>query len=108
VSDRSADRSIGVWANNVDQRLNLGVASSNAGAYFAWQDTRNANPDFQPEDVYMASVVLDGDAAAAADDSGGAPTWLLAATGLALGMGLAMAVVWLRARRPAGTAPAPA
>ena len=100
VSDRSSDRSIGVWANNVDQRLNLGIASSDATAYFAWQDTRNGNKEFQPEDVYMASVQIEGaevvGAGGGSDDA--APAWLAVGAGLALGMGVAMVVVLLRTR----------
>jgi hypothetical protein len=104
VSDRSADRSIGVWANNVDQRLNVGIASAEAAAYFAWQDTRNANRDFQPEDVYMASAQLDP-AEVADDASSDTPAWLMIGAGLALGMGLAMVLVWARSRPRGGGSP---
>ncbi len=44
VSDRLADRSIEVWANNVDQRLNVGIASSGSAAYLAWA----GHPQRQP------------------------------------------------------------
>lgn len=99
VSDRSSDRSIGVWSNNVDQRLNVGISSSDHAMYVAWQDTRNANRDFQPEDVYMASVQFDGDYAAPSKSPSGVPPWLALGTGLALGLGLAMlAVPWLSSR----------
>ncbi|MGH9277981.1 MAG: exo-alpha-sialidase, partial [Acidimicrobiales bacterium] len=85
VSDRSADRSIGVWANNIDQRLDVGVASSNDAAYVAWQDTRDANREFQPEDVYMTSVRLNGTVAVTATESSGTPAWLAVGAGLAIG-----------------------
>ncbi len=112
VSDRSADRSIGVWANNVDQRLNVGVTSSDESAYFAWSETRNANRDFQPEDVYMATVHLDGSAAPLAATDDDPPPWLVIGAGLALGLGLAMALAALRLRAGGGSqgrgVPAPA
>lgn len=98
VSDRSADRSIGVWANNVDQRLDVGVTSSNESAYFAWSDTRNANRDFQPEDVYMASGKLTGTAAPATAEEKKAPAWLAIGAGMALGLGVAMTLAWMRRR----------
>lgn len=103
VTDRSSDRSVGVFANNIDQRLNVGVASSDQAAYFAWQDSRNATPDFQAEDVYMATVKLDGEPSPLATASIGAPAWLVGggvAVGLgALGLVLTMVALWLRRRR---------
>ena len=108
ISDRSADRSIGVWANNVDQRLNVGVTSSNESAYITWSDTRNANREFQPEDVYMATVKLNGSAAPLFDDGDDVPGWLAVGAGAGLGLGLGMAIVllWWRSRTP-GMRPAP-
>lgn len=104
VSDRAIDRSIGVWANNIDQTLNVGIASSNDAAYVAWQDTRNGDALSQSEDVYFASVRLDGPVAAVPASSG-VPTWVLVGIGVALGVAL-MAVVGrllprARAARPA-------
>lgn len=55
ISDRSADRSLGVWANNVGSAGPVGVASAKKAAYFSWQDTRNGNPLTQSEDVDTAS-----------------------------------------------------
>jgi hypothetical protein len=101
VSDRSSDRSIGVWSNNVDQRLNVGISSSNDAMYVAWQDTRNANRDFQPEDVYMASVKLDDAYIAAARSSSHVPPLLALGAGLALGLGIA-AVALPRIGRASG------
>lgn len=108
VSDRRADRSIGVWANNIDQRLDVGVASSDDSAYFTWSDTRNANRTFQPEDIYTASVKMYGNEpviATSADE--GAPAWLAVGAGLAIGMGVAMVGLYLFFRsarsRPAAT-----
>ncbi len=97
VNDREIDRSIGVWSNNVDSRFNVGVAPGDEVAHVAWQDSRNGRPDTDAEDVYMASVHLDG---TVATDSGraGLSTWALLAAGVALGMGFAMvaAVVVIR------------
>jgi hypothetical protein len=104
VSDRSADRSIGVWANNVDQRLNVAITSSNAATYVAWSDTRNANREFQPEDVYAATVRFDGDLDATGSAST-VPGWLLLSAALALGMGVT-AAVGLVVARSASTSPA--
>jgi hypothetical protein len=103
VSDRSADRSIGVWANNIDQRLNVAVTSSDGAAYVAWQDTRNNNRDFQPEDVYTASVRFEP-LAQADGDSSSVPGWLLLSTGVTLGMGVTIAVAMLVARRASSPA----
>jgi hypothetical protein len=107
VSDRSADRSIGVWANNVDQRLNVGITSSNQAAYVAWSDTRNANRDFQPEDVYMASLQFQAPAVPA-EGSGSLPGWLAVSAGIAIGLGLATAGAVLAGRRSSSSSPGPA
>lgn len=98
VSDRSADRSIGVWANNIDQRNSVGVASSNESAYFAWSDTRHADPQFEPEDVYTAAVKLSGSAAPDLVGPADLPAWVVISAGFAGGLGLAMSLVWWRSR----------
>jgi hypothetical protein len=96
ISDRSADRSIGVWSNAVGSAGPIGVASTNDAVWFTWQDTRNGNTLTQAEDVYAASLVLNP---AGDGSSGGTPRWLLLAGGVAVGMGLAMAGAWAVARR---------
>jgi hypothetical protein len=108
VTDRSSDRSIGVWANNIDQRLNVGITSSDSAAYFAWQDTRNATPNFQAEDVYMASVKLDGEPSPIPSTSKTVPAWLAMGAGLAIGLGLAMVALWAKSRFGGVAEPAPA
>ncbi|MBW3626314.1 MAG: glycoside hydrolase [Actinobacteria bacterium] len=89
VNDRQIDRSIGVWSNGVDSRFNVGLTSGDEVAHLAWQDSRNGRPDTGAEDVYMASVHLDGTVSADSDRSGLA-VWALVAAGVALGMGIAM------------------
>jgi hypothetical protein len=108
VSDRSADRSIGVWANNVDQRLNVGITSSNAAAYIVWSDTRNANREFQPEDVYAASVRFDDGAGSSAGPERSVPGWLVLAAGAAVGLGVSTVLGLVAIRRARGTTPATA
>ncbi len=99
VNDRQIDRSIGVWSNNVDSRFNLGVASSEDISHVAWQDSRNGRPDTNSEDVYMASVHLDGTASSTTSGRSGLPTWTVVAVSVALGMGIAMAAAALLNRR---------
>ncbi|MGH9268115.1 MAG: hypothetical protein ACRD0D_08050, partial [Acidimicrobiales bacterium] len=95
VNDRGIDRSLGTWDNNIGSHHNLGLASGVHAVYVAWQDSRNAVPDTQPEDIYMASVRLDE---GGSTGDGDAPAWLFLACGVGLGAGLAMAVVWARSR----------
>jgi hypothetical protein len=59
----------------------------------AWQDTRNANKDFQPEDVYMASVRLDRAYITPVKSASSVPTGLALAAGLALGLGIAFVAI---------------
>lgn len=107
ISDRSIDRSVGVWSNNIDSKFNVGVASTDERVYLAWQDTRNAIRDTGAEDVYMASVRLAG--AAPFAGRRGVPAWSLMGAGAALGMGVAALIAWLLLRRTRTVAlPAPA
>ncbi len=98
VNDRQIDRSIGVWSNNVDSRFNVGLASSEGSAHVAWQDSRNGRADTNSEDVYMASVHLEGPVSTESGRSG-LPTWAVVAVSAALGMGVAMAAAALFTRR---------
>lgn len=102
ITDRIINREIGVWSNNVHSHLNVGIASSNEGAFFAWQDTRNGNYENESEDIYFASA-WHGDAVApaAAMSSGAADwsPWLLLGAGVLAGMGLAMVVALALMRR---------
>ncbi len=98
ITDRSIDRSIGVWSNNVDSKFNLGIASTNDSVYFAWQDTRNGKPEFQAEDVYAASLKLDGPVPRSTESEDRVPAWLVLAAGLGLGMGIAGLLAWALTR----------
>lgn len=98
VNDRRIDRSIGVWSNNIDSKFNVGVTSGEDVAHVAWQDSRNGREDTNSEDVYMASVNLDGTVDSGAEETGPA-AWALVAVGVALGMGIAMVVTVLLGRR---------
>lgn len=98
ISDRLADRRIGVWSNNVHSHFTVGVASSNDGVYFAWQDTRNGNSVTNSEDVYFASLLLDAPGVSVSGGSG-VPKWALTGAGVAIGMGVAMLLVFLVSRR---------
>lgn len=88
ITDRSIDRTIGVWGNNILSQHNVGVAATEHADYIAWQDSRNADPTTQPEDVYMAKAVLSGPTTPAGSDD---PQIL----GFSLGAGGALAVAGL-------------
>ena len=98
ISDRMSDRRIGMWSNNVHSHYNVGVASSNDAVYFAWQDSRNGNAENNSEDIYFASHLLTP-SAVSVDNGSDVPAWVLLGAGVALGMGAAMVVAFLRARR---------
>ena len=97
VSDRSSDRSVGVWSNNIGSAGPVGVTSTNDAAYFAWQDTRNGNSTTQSEDVYAASLRFDDSPAPVRESD--RPDWPLLAGGTALGMGIGTALVWVVSSR---------
>lgn len=101
VTDRSSDRSVGVWSNGFSSRFNMGVASSNDSVFFAWQDSRNGTRETQSEDVYTSSVHFED--LARSSDPAGVPSWLILGAGLAGGMAFSIFVAWALARRPSGT-----
>jgi hypothetical protein len=103
VSDRLIDRNIGVWSNNVHSHYNVGVASDDEAVYFAWQDSRHGDAMTNAEDVYFSALYLDGAEVATADEGSSVPGWILLAAGIAVGMGVAMLLVSLLARRPERT-----
>lgn len=105
VSDRSIDRSLGVWSNNIDSKFNVAIASTNDTVFVAWQDSRNALGDTGAEDVYTASVVLGSPRPLVASSAGSrVPGWLLVSVGVALGLGGAGAAAWVAAARRSGQA----
>lgn len=56
VSDRSIDRRVGIWSNGYDMRTPPGIASTNAMAVFAWDDTRNTIKLGDGQDIYAGAV----------------------------------------------------
>jgi hypothetical protein len=102
VSDRTIDRSVGIFSNNVSSHYNIGITSTNDQVSLAWQDSRNGTKVTDAEDVYAATIEL-GRAEDASTGGGthlGASGWAIGASVL-LGMGLAMAALWLVSRRAA-------
>lgn len=97
ITDRSIDRSIGVWSNNIDSHFNVGIAATNDSVYLAWQDSRNGSRETDAEDVYFASVKRGRSASTA--KAAGPPAWGPLASGVVLGLGLAMVTAWLVVRR---------
>jgi hypothetical protein len=105
VTDRSIDRSVGVWSNaSIGSHHNLGVASTDGQVFVTWQDARNGNALTGAEDVYFSSIGVAGDVPAKVDDAG-VPRGVLFGVGILLGMGVATALAAAFARR-AGAASA--
>jgi hypothetical protein len=92
VTDRIIDRSYGVWSNNNHVHGPLGIVSTDDAAYITWQDSRNGHDLGSADDTYFASVLFrdPARATAASGDDDGVPSGVLLATGVALGMGVAM------------------
>ncbi len=102
VTDRSIDRSIGVYAGAIGVNINVGITSTDSAVYLTWQDTRNGRPNTQSEDIYSASIVLAGtaaDAGTAASDDDGIAGWVFLVSGMAIGAGVACGLVWLAVSR---------
>ena len=93
-----------VWSNNVNAAVAVGIASTDDTVYFAWQDTRAGNKETQSEDVYSASLHLDGLATAASQPP--LLRWGQLAAGVVVGLGLAMLL--MVALKAGGRRPAPA
>lgn len=105
VTDRAIDRSVGIWSNNVSSKHNVGIASTDESVYLAWQDTRNADPDLQAEDVYTAVVRVGEDEPSGSERATFVPQ--LQGAGVALlvaGLLLMLVLVGVRmSRRSTGT-----
>lgn len=98
VSDRSIDRNIGVWDNNIGSNHNVGISSTEGAVYFAWQDTRNGDPDLQAEDVYMAKLALGAPTGVAAAGESKV-LWSVVGAGIALAVGGLVLLVGTRVSR---------
>jgi hypothetical protein len=112
VTDRSVDRTLGVWGFNFDMSSPPGLASTNAFAMLAWDDTRNSEPGASAsvytggygaglQDVYAAAVQYQ---AVGGGTSKAAQAALAAAIGV-LAVGLILSLAALAARRRAGPPP---
>jgi hypothetical protein len=56
VTDRLIDRKLGVHSGNYGLKGPIGLASSDLGAFIAWDDTRNSVGDTQAQDIYFSRV----------------------------------------------------
>ena len=104
VTDRSIDRTIGMWTPGTggDVRQPPGVGSSNALTYYVWDDTRNGNKQTETQDLYASTAQFQS------LKSGGLPKGagyaLGAVTGIAF-VGLLMFGASLATRRRQGPPP---
>lgn len=57
ITDRLIDRRIGPFDTG-DIQGTLGVASTDQGAYIAWDDSRNGSPETQSQDIYFTRARL--------------------------------------------------
>ena len=107
ITDRIIDRRFGIWQGNADIHGPTGIVSTDDTVYFTWQDSRNGHGMGSADDTYFASLHLYGPTLAvgtqADGDDGGVPGPLLIAAGLAIGMGVAMVVVYAASRRSRAT-----
>jgi hypothetical protein len=87
ITDRSIDRTLGVSGGAIGSSINVGVTSTDDAVVFARQDSRNARPSTQSEDVYNASFRVTGDEAGAGDSDEGWSMWAVLFAGIALGAG---------------------
>jgi hypothetical protein len=106
VTDRSVDRTLGVWGFNFDMSTPPGLASTNAFAVMAWDDTRNSEPSALGsvytggygagvQDVYAAAVQYQ---VVGAGTSRTAMAALAGVVGL-LALGVILTIVAMAARR---------
>ncbi len=93
VNDVPIDRTIGSWENNMDVMAPVAIASTDSGAIVAWSDTRNGDAISNTQDIFTSTVTF------------GRPTtrrvtgFEAGVVGLLLGLGLAMCLATLLARR---------
>ena len=107
VTDRIIDRTYGVWSNNNHVHGPIGIVSTDDVAYITWQDSRNGTNIGSADDTYFATVVFEEPGGSGGgDDDDGVPGPVLLGAGVALGMGVAMMLVFLLSRRKPGPAAA--
>ena len=101
VSDRSIDRTIGIWTNNSDTRQPPGLGSADELAVAVWDDTRHGDETTGSQDLRAATVQF--------EEFGGDGTQRLLAYALAglggagvVGLVLLIAGLFLRSHRAAG------
>lgn len=100
VTDRAIDRRVGTWSTGVNGPV--GLVSTDALAYVAWDDSRNSTAESQAQDVYFTRVRLAGaERGDAGTSTGDKVTWLFLGMGAALVVGGAALLV---ARRGGGRA----
>ena len=101
ITDRIIDRRSGIWQGNADIHGPTGIFSTDETVYFTWQDSRNGTHTGSADDTYFASLRMHGPLLAAGQEKedSGVPRPVLIGAGLAVGMGLAMLVVFAASRR---------
>jgi hypothetical protein len=99
VSDRIADRNIGVWSNNAHSQTSVAITSSDTTTYIAWQDSRNGNALTNVEDIYFAAVQHAAPATETEDAGDDVPGWVVVGASAAVGMGLTVLVALAASRR---------
>jgi hypothetical protein len=101
ITDRIIDRRFGIWQGNADIHGPTGIFSTDDTVYFTWQDSRNGTHIGSADDTYFASLRMRGPLLAAGQEKEdtGVPRPVLIGAGLAIGMGLAMLIVFAASRR---------
>jgi hypothetical protein len=95
ISDRSIDRSTGIYTNNIDSHHNAGITSTDHEVWFARQDSRNGNALTGAEDVYATSLRLDPVVTSGHRGHATGASPLAVGAAVLLGMGAAAAGLWL-------------
>ncbi|MDQ6823537.1 MAG: glycoside hydrolase [Candidatus Eremiobacteraeota bacterium] len=107
VNDHPIDRQIGTWTAQYFVVPPPAIASTDRGAFVAWSDTRNGNPDSQSQDIYFAQADSTGSTyasgSASASGSFGSKALVAVVGAFLLGAGFCLILVAfvLRSRRPA-------
>jgi len=100
VTDRSIDRTIGIWANNSDTRQPPGLGSADELAVAVWDDTRNGDRATDVQDLRAAAVQFDevAERTSTAEAAVGYGSAALAGAG-AVGLVLVIGTLVVRRRR---------